>query len=200
MEKSGWNSSRIISLTPLHLNLMLEWTTVYTSNWKGMNMEMNITVISFYMWTMCCVSTRIQKKTKLGWHIFPLQGSHSVTQEVPRAYTSKFVIPKNLNVVTFWSISADVNVKKALQVIEAKLKWDNIRWKPSNKTVDHPFSRKFDRPELDITKEINDDQVNFYQSLVGIMRWLCWIGMIDILTETSLLLMYPSAPRVGHLH
>ena len=42
--------------------------------------------------------------------------------------------------------------------------------------------------------------MQFYQSLVGIMRWLCEIGRIDILTETSLLSTYLSCPRVRHLH
>ena len=32
------------------------------------------------------------------------------------------------------------------------------------------------------------------------MRWLCVIGRIDILTETSLLLTYPLAPCIRHLH
>ena len=50
-----------------------------------------------------------------------------------------------------------------------------------------------------MTEECNNDQVQFYQSLVGIMRWLCEIGRTDILTETFLVFTYLSAPRVGHL-
>ena len=73
-------------------------------------------------------------------------------------------------------------------------------FKSSNKTAEHPFSSQSYRPELDITEECNENQVEFYQSLVGIMRWLCEIGRIDILTETSLLSTYLSCPRVGHLH
>ena len=40
---------------------------------------------------------------------------------------SKFVIPNNGNGVTFWDISADSHVEKLLQVIEAKLKDENVR-------------------------------------------------------------------------
>ena len=50
-----------------------------------------------------------------------------------------------------------------------------------------------------MTEECNNDQVQFYQSLVGIMRWFCEIGIIDILTETSLLLTYLLFPSAGHL-
>ena len=32
------------------------------------------------------------------------------------------------------------------------------------------------------------------------LRWLCEIGRVDILTETSLLSTFLSSPRVGHLH
>ena len=49
-------------------------------------------------------------------------------------------------------------------------------------------------------EECNDDQVQLYQSLVGIMIWLCEIVRINILTETSLLSSYLSTPHVGHMH
>ena len=95
---------------------------------------------------------------------------------------SKFEIPNDENGVTFWAISSDIHVNKALQVLEAKLKYYNIRWKPSNKITDHPFSSQSYCFDIDMTEECNDDQVQFYQSLVVIMRWLCEIEISDILT------------------
>ena len=56
------------------------------------------------------------------------------------------------------------------------------------------------RPELDTTELCNNDQVQFYQSLIGIMTWLCEIGRLNILTEKSLLATYLACPRIGHLH
>ena len=53
----------IISGTPFELRLVLERTTVYTLNWKMMNMEMNITATSLYTWTVCCVFSRIPINT-----------------------------------------------------------------------------------------------------------------------------------------
>ena len=113
---------------------------------------------------------------------------------------SKFLTPNYGNRVTCWSMSADIHVKKSLQFVEAKLKEENFRWKPLNKTVDHPFYSQFYFPELAMNEDCNNDKVQFYQSLVGIMRWLYEIGRIDILTETLLLLTFVSAPRVRHLH
>ena len=73
-------------------------------------------------------------------------------------------------------------------------------FKTSNKTAEHPFSSQSYRPKLDLTEECNEEQVEFYQSLVGMLRWTCEIGRIDILTETSLLSTYLTYPRIGHLH
>ena len=112
----------------------------------------------------------------------------------------KFVIPDDTNGTTCWAMSADSHVKKALQVVEARLKNDDVRFRPSKKTSEHPFSSQSYKPELDTSEECNEEQTQFYQSLIGIMRWLCEIGRIDILTETSLLSTYLSSPRVGHLH
>ena len=73
-------------------------------------------------------------------------------------------------------------------------------FKTSNKTAEHPFSSQSYRPELNLTEKCNEEQVEFYQSLVGMLRWTCEIGRIDILTETSLLSTYLTCPRIGHLH
>ena len=124
--------------------------------------------------------------------------------EAPKMYLGadicKYTIHNDDNQVQCWAMSADSHVKKALEIVEQRLKNDNVMFRPSNKTSDHPFSSQSYRPELETSRECNDDETQFYQSLVGIMRWLCEIGRIDILTETSLLSTYLTTPRIGHLH
>ena len=93
-----------------------------------------------------------------------------------------------------WSMSSDSHVKKSLGVVQDRLQKYNVKFKGSNKTAEHPFSSQSYRPEIDVTKECDEEQVQFYQSLVGIMRWLFEIEMIDILTETLLLSTYLSCP------
>ena len=112
----------------------------------------------------------------------------------------KFTITNDGNGVTYWDMSVDIHVKKSLQVVETKMKEENVRWEYSNKSVDLSFSIQSQNPDIEMTEECNDYQVQSYQSLVGMMRQLCEIGRIDILTETFLLLTYLLAPRVGHLH
>ena len=112
----------------------------------------------------------------------------------------KYYAGGDTNGTNCWAMSADSHIKKAIDVVHNRLRESDVVFKSSNKTAEHPFSSQSYRPELDVTEECNEDQVEFYQSLVGIMRWLCEIGRIDILTETSLLSTYLSCPRVGHLH
>ena len=84
-------------------------------------------------------------------------------------------------------MSADSHVKKALEVVKDRLREDNVKLKGSNKIAEHPFSSQSYRTELEVTEECDEEKVQFYQSLVGIMIWICEIRRIDILTETSLL-------------
>ena len=70
-------------------------------------------------------------------------------------------------------MSSDSHVKKVLEVVQYRLREDNVKFKGSNKTAEHPFSSQSYRPELGVTKKCDEEQVQFYKSLVGIMRWLC---------------------------
>ena len=53
-------------------------------------------------------------------------------------------------------------------------------------------------PELDATEEFSDDDANYYQSLIGILRWVIERCRMDIYTEVSMLSSYLSCPREGH--
>jgi hypothetical protein len=55
------------------------------------------------------------------------------------------------------------------------------------------------RPELDTSPYCNDDDANYYQQQIGVLRWAVELGRIDILTEVSMLAAYTVAPRQGHL-
>ena len=125
--------------------------------------------------------------------------------ESPKMYLgadiSKYEIPDDvIGATTCWAMSADSHVKKALEVVQTKLKDDDVYFKGSKKAPEHPFSSQSYRPELDTTELCDDEQAQLYQSLIGIMTWLCEIGRIDILTEKSLLATYLASPRLGHLH
>jgi hypothetical protein len=64
--------------------------------------------------------------------------------------------------------------------------------------VSSPFATGY-RPEMDITKELNTEDASYYQSQIGVLRWIVEIGRIDIITEVSLLASQMAMPREGHV-
>lgn len=103
---------------------------------------------------------------------------------------------------TAWRISADSHIKKALQVVKQIMQNGDeaIKFKKSGKVPQSAYSTKAYRPELDTSVFCDDEQWQLYNSLIGLARWICELGRIDILTETSELSSYLAAPRIGHLH
>ena len=60
------------------------------------------------------------------------------------------------------------------------------------------MSTKYHPSEV-VTKELNVEGVQFYQEMIGILRWAVEIGRVDILLEVSLLSSHLASPRIGHL-
>ena len=55
------------------------------------------------------------------------------------------------------------------------------------------------RPDIDISPKLNATDAAYYQSLVGILRWMVKLGRVDITTEMSMLSSYLALLREGHL-
>ena len=51
---------------------------------------------------------------------------------------------------------------------------DSNCWKMPNK-ADTPLTTTY-RPELDVSRELNVDDATYYQSLIGILRWIVELG------------------------
>ena len=54
-------------------------------------------------------------------------------------------------------------------------------------------------PELDQSPELNPELATYYQSLIGILRWMVELGRVDICLEVSMLSSHLALPRQGHL-
>ena len=63
--------------------------------------------------------------------------------------------------------------------------------------VDTPMNITY-TPEMDVTEELDDNDVTYFQELIGVLRWATEIGRVDILLEVSLLSQYKASPREGH--
>ena len=94
-----------------------------------------------------------------------------------------------------WSMSSDMYLKRAISDVETELKRIN---QTLRKGVTTPLSSDY-RPELDKSPELGPKQANYYQGLIGVLRWIVEIGRIDIAVSVSMLSRYLANPRQGHL-
>ncbi len=54
-------------------------------------------------------------------------------------------------------------------------------------------------PEIDVSDELDDVNLAYYQSLIGILRWMVELWRIDITCEVSMMASHMALPRSGHL-
>jgi hypothetical protein len=101
------------------------------------------------------------------------------------------------NGVHAWGISPSKYVQEAVKNVEAFIK-KTFNGRTLIKKAPTPFENDY-HPELDTTPVLNATQANYYQSQIGVLRWMVELGRVDIITETSLLASQTAMPREGHL-
>jgi hypothetical protein len=99
------------------------------------------------------------------------------------------------NGVKAWAFSSSQYVQEAVQNIEKYL--DQKGGKLPTK-AETPIQTLF-CPELDVSPELNPTDAAYFQSIIGILRWIAELGRIDICLEVSMLSSHLALPREGHL-
>jgi len=94
-----------------------------------------------------------------------------------------------------WYMSSDEYVKNAVRNVEQNL---SEIGKGLTKMADKPFTTGY-HPELDVTPELMPEKANYYQEMIGVLRWAVELGRIDIHVQVALLSQYLANPREGHL-
>jgi hypothetical protein len=115
--------------------------------------------------------------------------------EEPMNYLGARLQKKNINGVECWSITIVDYVKAAIENVEEGIK--DKRWKLRTK-IHTPMVLSY-VPELDGTPELEPDELQYFQELIGMLRWATEIGRVSILHEVSILSKYQASPREGHL-
>jgi hypothetical protein len=94
-----------------------------------------------------------------------------------------------------WAMSSDLYVKRAVADVETELGYigQGLRTK-----VTTPLSSTY-RAELDGSPELDAKRGNYFQGLIGVLRWTVELGRIDIMVAVSMLSRYLASPREGHL-
>ena len=121
----------------------------------------------------------------------------------PKVYLGGHVQKVQLeNGVGCWAFGSSQYVKSAVTNVEAYLtkqaKLLNPKWKLPTK-AETPMQTSY-RPELDISPELEPTEAAYYQSLIGVLRWMVELGRVDICLECSMLSSHLALPREGHLN
>ena len=102
-------------------------------------------------------------------------------------------LPNMVEALTFSSSQyvqeAVSNVEKFLQDLDGSM---------LSMIFNNPLSNGY-RPELDISTELDGDNGDYYQSLIGILWWMVELGRIDICCEVSMMSSHLALPIEGHL-
>jgi Reverse transcriptase (RNA-dependent DNA polymerase) len=101
---------------------------------------------------------------------------------------------KDINGYKCWTITSQDYIKAAVKNVEETLKKSGRRLPTSN--LDTPMNAMYS-PEMDFTEELNEDDVTFFQELIGVLRRATEIGRVDVLLEVSLLSQYQTSPHKG---
>ena len=97
-----------------------------------------------------------------------------------------------------WSMRSDKYVKNAIRTVEDLLAEDGRELKGGKRKHANCLPCNY-KPELDTTRECDDDHATKYCQIIGILRWAIELGRFDILLEVSLMSQYQANPREGHL-
>ncbi len=99
------------------------------------------------------------------------------------------------NGVQTWAFSASQYVQEAVKKVEDILKDKGMKLTTRANT---PLSPSY-RPELDQSPECTSSDASEYHSLIGILRWICELGRVEITAEVSMMASHLAMPREGHL-
>jgi hypothetical protein len=102
------------------------------------------------------------------------------------------------NGVEAWAFSSSQYVRAAVANVESYVsEKSEARWKIPAK-AETPLRTSY-RPELDTSPELQATESAYYQSIIGILRWIVELGRIDICLEVSMMSSHLALPREGHL-
>lgn len=153
----------------------------------------------YYEFVLTYVDDILCVSEKPGATMDILKASYALKEEAaePDRYLGANISKVQLEDRTAWSMSSNDYVKGAIDVVKAMLAEDGKVLKKS-KGNDRPMPLCY-RPEEDTTPELGPELASRYQQLIGMLRWACELGRVDILLETALLSSHLCLPREGHL-
>lgn len=99
------------------------------------------------------------------------------------------------NGVTAYAFSSSKYVQEAIKNVDEYLE---ERERKLQSKARNPLSSEY-RPEIDVSPELDPVDCAYYQSLIGILRWIVELGRVDICVEVSMMSSHLALPREGHM-
>ena len=89
-------------------------------------------------------------------------------------------------------MSIELYLKNALQEVENK--WENLSKMFPRQSLDILVPTNL-HPKIDESKLLKNDDVQLYQSCIGMLRWAVELGRIDLAKTTGTIARFSSLPR-----
>ena len=102
------------------------------------------------------------------------------------------------NGVEAWAFSASQYSQSTVRNVEEYLKKRGDGWWSLPAKSETPIRSTY-YPELDMSPELDAEDASYYQSLIGVLRWIVELGRVDICLEVSMLSSHLALPREGHM-
>jgi Reverse transcriptase (RNA-dependent DNA polymerase) len=96
-----------------------------------------------------------------------------------------------------WSMSAAEYIHNAVNVVNERKSKEGVKGL-NRRQRKRPYHHNY-KPEIDVSEVLDSEATTWYQQLIGMLRWICELGRIDILYEVSKLSSHCALPRKGHL-
>ena len=96
-----------------------------------------------------------------------------------------------------WAFGSSQYVQAAVKNVEAHLQKKGLAL-PSGWKCKNVLPANY-RPEIDISEECDATDASYYQSLIGILRWMVELGRVDMNVEVSMMSSHLAMPGQGHL-
>ena len=126
------------------------------------------------------------------------------TVEEPKMYLSADIIKTQIEESdnpekVRWSMASTNYTNKAIADVERVLGTEENGFSFLPKHATTPIVAGY-RPEIDPTPELDQRKQNYYLGLIGVLRWICKLGRLDIMMPVSLFSWYLAQAREGHLN
>ena len=93
-----------------------------------------------------------------------------------------------------WAASSSQYVQAAVRNVEEYVEKSHDKWWKIPNKVETPMRSTY-RPQLDVSEELSLSDASYYQSLIGILRWIVELGRVDICLEVSMMSSHLALPR-----